>query len=102
MNLYSIFATMKMISKIFLIIFITFLATPTIVTVIEKSADISVFYTVSEEEHAHKEIKTFFYLDNFSDVILPAEISSSIILSENLSKHGNITSSIFIPPPNEV
>ena len=102
MNLYSIFATMKIISKIFLIIFIAFLATPTIVTVIEKSADISVFYTVSEDENAHKEIKTFFYLDNFSDTILPAELSSSAILSENLSKHGNITSSIFIPPPNEV
>ena len=93
---------MKMISKIFLIIFIAFLATPTIVTVIEKTADISIFYTVSEEEHAHKEIKTFFYLDNFSDVILPAEPSATTILSENLSKHGNVTASIFIPPPNEV
>ena len=102
MNYYSIFATMKMISKIFLIIFIAFLATPTIVTVIEKSADISIFYTVSEEEHVQKEIKTFFYLDNFSDVILPAKLTSSAILSENLSKHDNITASIFIPPPNEV
>ncbi|CAM3982220.1 hypothetical protein FLSI110296_06985 [Flavobacterium sinopsychrotolerans] len=93
---------MKIISKIFLIIFIAFLVTPTIVTVIEKSSDISIFYSLSEEEHAHKEIKTFFYLDNSSDIIMPSELPSSVILSENLSKHDKITSSIFIPPPNEV
>ncbi|MFV8443099.1 hypothetical protein [Flavobacterium sp. LB2P44] len=93
---------MKMISKIFLIIFITFLVTPTIVTVIEKSADISIFYSMSEEEHVHKEIKTFFYLEYTPDLINPIKLSSNVILSENLSKHDNITSSIFIPPPNEV
>ncbi|WP_244200134.1 hypothetical protein [Flavobacterium limicola] len=69
---------------------------------IEKSSDISIFYSLSEEEHAHKEIKTFFYLDNSLDIIIPSELPSSIILSENLSKHDKITSSIFIPPPNEV
>ncbi|TDD74180.1 hypothetical protein [Flavobacterium caseinilyticum] len=93
---------MNLISKIFLIIFITFLATPTIVTVIEKSADISIFYTTSEDEHTPKEIKTFVYFDNLSDEILPAKFASWTILSENLSKHDNITSSIFIPPPNDV
>ena len=93
---------MKIISKIFLIIFFAFLVTPTIVTVIEKSADISIFYSISEEEHSLKEIKTFFYVDHFSEVLVPIESSSSAILSENLSKHDKITSSIFIPPPNEV
>lgn len=92
---------MKIISKIFLILFIAFLLTPTIVTVIEKSTDISIFYTASEEEPAHKEIKVFFYLDNFVDVLLFEKLSTSAILSENLSKYGNVTSSIFIPPPNE-
>ncbi|MDD2674481.1 hypothetical protein DR871_015610 [Flavobacterium petrolei] len=93
---------MKIISKIFLIIFFAFLVTPTIVTVIEKSADISIFYGISEEEHALKEIKAFLYTDYFSEVIVPVESSSSAILSENLSKQDKITSSIFIPPPNEV
>ena len=91
---------MKMISKIFLIIFIAFLVTPTIVTVIEKSSDISIFYSMSEEEHSHKDIKTFFYSDNSVDEIVLYRLSSNAILSENLSKHDNITSTIFIPPPN--
>ncbi|MFV8336277.1 hypothetical protein [Flavobacterium sp. RSP29] len=91
-----------MISKIFLILFIAFLITPTIVTVIEKSADISIFYSLSEEEHVHKEIKTIFYLESPTEVVVSSRLASNVILSENLSKHDNVTSSIFIPPPNEV
>lgn len=94
--------TMKMISKIFLILFLAFLVTPTIVTVIEKSSDISVFYSVSEEENIHKEIKVLFSSESSSEIIITAKLSSSAILSENLSKHDNITSSIFILPPNHV
>ena len=90
-----------MTAKIFLIIFIAFLATPTIVTVIEKSSDISVFYSMSEEEHFQKEIKTFLYLDHSLDINRLPELSSNVILSENLSIHSKITASIFIPPPNE-
>lgn len=93
---------MKLISKIFLVIFFAFLVTPAVVTVIEKTADISIFYSISEEEHALKEIKTFFYLEHFSEVIVAAESTSSVILSENLSKHDKIISSIFIPPPNQI
>ena len=91
-----------MISKILLLLFLTFLVTPTIVTVIEKSSDISMFYSVSEEENAHKEIKVLFYSESPSETITAVESSSNVILSENLSKHDNITSSIFIPPPNQV
>jgi hypothetical protein len=93
---------MKMISKILLLLFLTFLVTPTIVTVIEKSSDISMFYSVSEEENAHKEIKVLFCSESPSETITAEELSSNVILSENLSKHDNITSSIFIPPPNQV
>lgn len=93
---------MKLISKIFLIIFIAFLVTPAVVTVIEKSADISIFYSMTEEEHVHKDMKTFFYLDNSSVVLISTNLSSSAVLSENLSKHDNIASSIFIPPPDQV
>jgi hypothetical protein len=102
MKVNSIFVEMKLISKIFLIVFIAFLITPTVVTVIEKSADISIFYSISEDEHPYKEIKTFFYLDPLTEVVILLKSPSIVILSENLSKHDNITSSIFIPPPNEV
>jgi hypothetical protein len=93
---------MKLMAQIALFVFITFLVTPTIVSVIEKSADMSVFYSFSEEEKAHKEIKAVF---NFDAAIVPvylSQLDSGIIHSENLSKHDKISSKIFIPPPEQV
>jgi hypothetical protein len=93
---------MKITAQILLFVFITFLVTPTIVSVIKKSADISVFYSFSEEEHSHKEIKAVF---NSNLVNLPnnlSQLNSSLIHFENLSKHDKIASTIFIPPPEQV
>lgn len=93
---------MKFAVKLLLIVFITFLSTPTIVSLIEKSTDTSYFYSFSEEEHSHKEIKAEFKFDFTYEVIQSFEISSSLIHSENLSKHDNIASAIFIPPPDRI
>ena len=93
---------MKLAAQILLFVFITFLATPTIVSVIEKNADTSLFYSFSEEEKAHKEVKAVF---NFNVVNTPVNFSnlnSGLIHSENLSKHDKIASKIFIPPPEQV
>lgn len=56
---------MKIIAKIFLILFIVFLILPTIVTLIEKSSGISAWYSTSKLEHFDKEIETFIYFDHF-------------------------------------
>ncbi len=93
---------MKIAVKLLLIVFITFLSTPTIVSLIEKNCDTSYFYTTSEEEHAHKEIKAEFKFEIASDLINLSRLTANLILSENLSKHDNISSSIFIPPPDQV
>jgi hypothetical protein len=93
---------MKIIAQILIFVFITFLLTPTIVCVIEKSADTSIFYGFSEEEQAHKEIKAIFYYNTTSEVINLSGLTSSLIQSENLSKHDTIASTIFIPPPEQV
>ena len=93
---------MKMMAKLLLFVFITFLATPTIVSVIKKSADTSVFYSFSEEEKANKEIKAIFNFDIVSAPVLLSSLNSSLIHSENLSKHDKIASKIFIPPPEQV
>lgn len=93
---------MKLTAQILLFVFITFLITPTVVSVIEKNADMSMFYSFSEEEKAQKEIKAIF---NFEVASAPDNISllnCSLILSENLSKHDKISSKIFIPPPEQV
>ena len=92
---------MKFAVKIVLFLFICFLSVPTIVTMIEKNTDISVFYSFAEEEltkHA-KEVKA--ELKNTYTTELPAFSSTSKnkIISENLSKHDKVLEEIFSPPP---
>jgi hypothetical protein len=100
MNAY--FCRMKFVVKLLLIVFITFLSTPTIVSVIKKSTDTSYFYGMSEEELTHKEIKAEFKFEPAWNFNFIESKASGPILSENLSKHDNIASSIFIPPPEQV
>lgn len=92
---------MKLIANILLLIFIAFLSTPAIVGMIDKSCDTSIFYSLSEEEHTHKEVKVFNYYSNVELGLLALQHNNSgLILSENLSKHDKISSPIFSPPPN--
>lgn len=92
---------MKLIARCILFIFLAFLSTPTIVTLIEKNADVSVFYNFAEEEN-HKDIKEI-----KADLILSFDypfielnsIRDSKIISQNLLRHDKITEEIFIPPP---
>ncbi len=95
---------MKLIAKIILFVFVMFLTTPTIVTLIEQNTDISMFYSFAEEEN-HKDLKeikadlrlTFDY--SFLDTV---GRQNSIIIFENLTRHDNIAEEIFIPPPKLV
>lgn len=93
---------MKLAAKILLFVFITFLATPTIISVIKKSVDTSVFYSFSEEEKAHKEIKAVFNIDVAHPTVNFSNPNTGLIQSENLLKHNKIASKIFIPPPEQV
>ena len=81
--------------------FVLFLATPTIVSVVKKSSDTSIFFSMAEEEQPHQEIKA--ELKYCSVNIFHFEkLVSSLIVYENLSKHDNVSSTIFIPPPELV
>ncbi|MBE0391180.1 hypothetical protein [Flavobacterium sp. PL002] len=92
---------MKVIASIFLFLFIAFLATPPIVTIIEKSCDTTLIFSLSEEEHTQKEIKVFTYHEEVLPELLIGKYNkTTLILSENLSKHDKITRSIFSPPPD--
>jgi len=100
-----IFAAMKTIAQLLLFVFITFLVTPTIVSVIEKSTDLSSLYDCSEEEQSQKEMKDIKIVFDFDIEYIPNEfysLNSSLIHSENLSRHDKISSKIFIPPPEQV
>ncbi len=92
---------MKIIAKILVFIFITFLLTPTIVCAIDDSSDTSMVYNFSEEELAKKEIKTFLFYNFTPQILFVSKLTSSLIISENLSKHDTIHSAIFIPPPEQ-
>jgi hypothetical protein len=95
---------MKLIAKFILFVFVTFLITPTIVTLIEQNTDISMFYSFAEEEN-HKDLKEikadlrqtldYQFLDTFGR-------QNSIIIFENLTRHDNIAEEIFIPPPDTI
>ena len=93
---------MKLTAQILLFVFITFLITPTVVSVIQKNADMSVFYSFSEEEKAQKEIKAILYCDDVCATVIQTDLNSGLIHSENLSRHNKISSKIFIPPPEQV
>lgn len=94
---------MKFIAGFILIIFVAFLSTPTVVTLIKKSVDISIFYNFAEEE-IHKDLKEVKALKQCFDYpFTEAELNpNSKIISENLSRHDNVSEEIFSPPPELV
>jgi hypothetical protein len=92
---------MKLISKLLLIVFISFLSTPTLVILIEKNTDISIFYSFAEEEinKQIKEVKAE-VKHHFEYPFLDLQIEkNTVIISENLSRYDNVASEIFSPPP---
>ena len=92
---------MKLLSKLLLIVFIAFLSAPTVITLIKKSSDTSLFYSFAEEEICKelKEVKAE-VKQHFDYPFLDLKINkNSIIVSENLSRHDNVASEIFSPPP---
>ena len=92
---------MRFVARILLVLFVAFLSTPTIVKLIEKNTDISVFYSFSEEEihKDYKEIKANLNQEFEFTFVNLSNITSSKIISENLSKHDNVFEEIFSPPP---
>ena len=99
----SIFAAMKLIAHILLFIFFAFLSTPAIVTAIEKNSDTSMFFSCSEEEQGHKEIKAAVYPAVIEhEFVCAVYMESKLIISGNIVKLDNISPSIFAPPPNHI
>lgn len=99
-----IFAQMKYLVNIVLLVFITFLSTPTIVSVVDcDDTDISVFYSFAEEEIQKElqEVKAHPQAEFQLSVFLPAK-ESTVIKSENLQRHDNVFEEIFCPPPETI
>lgn len=89
---------MKIVSLVLMFLFFAFLSTPTVVTLIEKNSDVSLFYNFSEEE-IHKEYKLEYrqcYDTIFSIVTVNKKVK---IISENFSIIDKLSNEIFSPPP---
>jgi len=91
---------MKIIVNIVLFLFLSFLASPTIVSLIEDEADMSMVYSLTEEE-IQKEIKEVkvaphceLRLSFFEPVRKASEIKTA-----NIDKHDSVSEEIFSPPP---
>ncbi|RZJ70176.1 MAG: hypothetical protein EOO45_12960 [Flavobacterium sp.] len=94
---------MKIIVNIVLFLFFAFLSAPTIVSMMESDADISMVYSLTEEE-IHKELKEIKVAPQteMQIAIFQNAKKSSEITSENLRKHDNVSEEIFSPPPEQV
>ena len=91
---------MKLLSRLILTMFITFLSTPTIVTLIENNSDTTLFFSYTEKEN-HKDIKEVKaeVKQQFDYPFINFKLKNVAIISKNLVHHDNIASEIFSPPP---
>ena len=61
------------------------------------------YKAAQEKKNAiNKEIKAIFNFEYANTPLQLSKFNSSLIHSENLSRHDKITSKIFIPPPDQV
>ncbi len=95
---------MKLKAVALVVIFISFIVTPTILTSLYEDIDISMAYTVTEEEENHKSFSEVF--EDFTSekneiIIIPFNSNKERIIWNFLSKHDNISSEIFSPPPEQ-
>jgi hypothetical protein len=87
--------------QLLLFVFTCFLITPTIITVIEKNTDMSVFFGSLDNEKADLEIEAVFAADFQYTPTDFTFLNSSLILSKNVPIQFKIASRIFIPPPQQ-
>ncbi len=96
---------MKFAVKIVLLMFLTFIVTPTVVSLIKEDIDTSMVYSMSEEEqhnHGCKELKADFKIADYIIFSNYTASSSSLIISQHTLKYDNAASTIFSPPPEQV
>jgi hypothetical protein len=92
---------MKACVHIVLLLFITFLSGPTIVSLLEDRNDDKVTVMISLEEEIQKEIKEIKVspYQPFEFAYVPVQKKSALIISKNPHGHKTVSGDIFIPPP---
>lgn len=90
---------MKLLANIILMFFLSFLAAPTVVSLMEDDADVSMCYSFAEEEMQKELAEVKYSLTEFHYVLVSITNKTSEIKSENLQRHDNVFEEIFSPPP---
>lgn len=92
---------MKISVTIVLFVFLSFLSLPTIIGVMNSDADISMVYSMSEEEESHKTISLKEAIKAKKEVFLICyELSTTKKIScENHIQYDDVLEEIFSPPP---
>lgn len=92
---------MKIAVSIVLFVFMTFLSLPTIIGVLNSDADISLVYSMSEEEESHKvsSIKEAIKAKKYVYLFECKLTTTKKIISENHIQYDDVLEEIFSPPP---
>jgi hypothetical protein len=92
---------MKIVAQFVLFLFLSFIALPTIVMVINKDSDISNAYSLTEEEnHSHiKVVKAHIIVFEYFDETLSINNINTIFIDRNTSTKNLYSQDIFLPPP---
>lgn len=97
---------MKVFASIVLLLFVFFLAAPTIVACLEKDKENTSLCGNSSTSSSCEEIKNdmkYYTINSFLDIsFVDLKKRTGLIIFENLSKHDLNYASIFIPPPNGI
>lgn len=93
---------MKIKVQIVLILFLSFLATPTVLSVINEDIDTSYFYNMAEEEENHVSFNEIKMLPAFFSI--PDYLKFSHLKDNNFNVIDNLkvkklSANIFLPPP---
>lgn len=92
---------MKIIARLFLVLFIAFLLTPLIVSLVEKGAATSIILKMSEEEQVKKEVKEKTFFSTIQTVLEQETIvNKTVTFFTKVLKHNLVLKKIFAPPPN--
>ena len=99
----TIFAFMKFKGLILFILYTCFLLTPFTMLLIEKDSIKTSIFSGIEDEKESETNKNEIVLFTVNNEVINLYYSTSIkIISENLSKHPNVSSQVTIPPPKLV
>ena len=97
---------MKIFASIVLLLFVFFLAAPTIVVCLENDKENTSLCGNSNTPSSFEEIKNdikYYTFNSFLEIpFLDLRKVSGLIIFENLSKHDLNYASIFIPPPDRL